>query len=98
MMQFLTYIQIIWKNKMHILKGIWNRLFKTRYVEKISAERLEICAYCPHIDLEGSKCMMPGTQPCCGKCGCSLGLKTRDLTSGCGDSENPRWHPVETEK
>jgi len=98
MVKALTYIQIIWKNKLHILKGVWNNIFKKQYIERISAERLEICAYCPDIDLDGTKCMMPGTNPCCGKCGCSLALKTRDLTSSCGDLENPRWHAVKTEK
>jgi len=98
MVRILTYIQTIWKNKLHILKGVWNNIFKKQYIERISAERLEICAYCPDIDLDGTKCMMPGTQPCCGKCGCSLALKTRDLSSGCGDIENPRWNPVKTEK
>ena len=98
MVRILTYIQIIWKNKLHIFKGMWNTIFKKQYIERISAERLEICAYCPEIDLDGTKCMMPGTNPCCGKCGCSLALKTRDLTSSCGDLENPRWHAVKTEK
>ena len=26
---------------------------------------------------------MPGTQPCCGLCGCSLAFKTRSLSSKC---------------
>jgi hypothetical protein len=27
--------------------------------------------------------MVPGTQPCCSKCGCSLSLKLRSLSSEC---------------
>ena len=90
------WIITVWKNKVHILKGFWNNIFRNNYIERVSAERLAICAYCPDIDLDGKKCMMPGTNPCCGKCGCSLALKTRDLSSGCGDLETPRWHPVES--
>ena len=35
--------------------------------------------------------MAPGTQPCCGECGCSLALKTRALSSDCplGKVESP---------
>lgn len=86
----------VWKNKWHILRGLWNTAFKTQSIEKISADRLAICAYCPDIDLEGESCLVPGTQPCCKFCGCSLHLKTRDLTSGCGNEKNPKWHPIET--
>jgi hypothetical protein len=31
---------------------------------------------------------------CCGKCGCSLKLKLRSLSSDCGDEQNPRWRAV----
>lgn len=91
-------IKIIWKNKWHIIQGMWYNVFKKAYIEKIAAERLEICAYCPDIDLDGVKCMMPGTQPCCGKCGCSLDYKVRDLTSSCGNEENPLWKAIEKSK
>ena len=87
-------IKTIWKNKWHILKGIKNFFFKKDSIEKIAADRAEICGACPKIDLTGEKCMMPGTQPCCGICGCSLELKLRDLTSQCADDNNPLWLAV----
>lgn len=84
----------IWVNRKAILEGIMNNVFKREEIEAVAAARLEICKACPFIDLEGDKCMVPGTQPCCSKCGCSLGLKTRSLSSPCGDEENPRWGAV----
>lgn len=89
-----TIIQI-WKNKGKILEGITNRVFKKEHVEQIAAQRAEICNTCTHIDREGSKCAIPGTQPCCGLCGCSLGLKTRSLSSFCDDG---RWEAVLTQE
>jgi len=83
----------IWNNKALILEGIQNTVFKTEFVEAVSEERMSICNTCPHI---GTNCIAPGTDPCCGKCGCSLAFKTRALSAGCGDEENPRWHPVIT--
>jgi len=73
----------IWKEKGKILEGIKNRIFKNADVEYIAAERMKICATCPFLDKEGSSCIIPGTQPCCGLCGCSLGLKTRALSAEC---------------
>ena len=49
---------------------------------------MEICSTCPHLDKEGTNCMVHGTQPCCALCGCSLGFKTRSLSSKCDDK---RW-------
>lgn len=83
----------IWKEKGKILEGIRNRIFKNADVEDIAAERMSICATCPHIDLTGSECMVPGTQPCCKLCGCSLGLKTRALSAACDEK---RWLAVVT--
>jgi len=71
-----------------------NSLFKKRAVEEIAKERMDICEKCPHIDREGAKCMIPGTAPCCGLCGCKLGFKTRSLASACDDK---RWEAVLTE-
>lgn len=82
------------RNRKKIIEGITNSIIKKDFVEKISAKRMEICMSCPHIDLEGSKCAAPGTQPCCGACGCSLGWKTRSLASQCGDDDNVRWPAV----
>ena len=84
----------IWKNKWKILEGLKNRIFKKAYIEKIYRERLSICAVCPFIDVDGDDCYVPGTAPCCNKCGCELATKLRSLSSGCGDEENPRWHAV----
>lgn len=74
-----------------ILEGIKNSLFKKEHVELIAAERQAICNKCPLIDLKGDKCLMPGTQPCCGECGCSLDFKTRSLSSECPHPEGPKW-------
>lgn len=63
-------------------------------MEKIAKERLEICNTCPLIDNEGSKCMVPGTKPCCGECGCKLSFKTRSLSSECTHPDGPKWEAV----
>jgi hypothetical protein len=86
-------IKTIWKNKLHILRGFWNKVFKTDPIEEMASIRLLICLDCPDIDMIGKKCMLPGTHPCCGKCGCSLAMKLRDPSSGCGNEEKPRWNP-----
>lgn len=84
----------VWKNRGKITEGITNKIFKKEHVEEIFNERMEICKSCPDLDEEGSKCYVPGTQPCCGCCGCSLGLKLRSLSSGCGNEDDPKWDPV----
>lgn len=73
----------IWKERNKILEGVKNSVFKKADVENIAAERMSICATCSHLDTKGDKCMVPGTQPCCGLCGCSLHLKTRALSAYC---------------
>lgn len=88
----------LWKNKGKILEGIKNKVFKKEHVEEIASERLKICQICPHIDHAGTDCYVKGTHPCCSKCGCSLALKLRSLSSGCGDEENPRWNAVLSEE
>jgi len=87
----------LWKNKGKILEGLKNKIFKQEHIEEIFQERLSICKTCPLIDLLGNKCAVPGTAPCCGACGCSLDLKLRSLSSGCGDEENPKWNPILSE-
>lgn len=84
----------LWNNRSAILEGIKNSVIKDEQVEQIAAERMSICFECPALDNEGSQCMLPGTQPCCGKCGCSLEFKLRSLSSGCGDEENPKWNAL----
>ena len=73
----------IWKEKGKILEGIRNNIFRNADVEHIAAERMSICETCPSMDTTGKTCMVPGTQPCCGLCGCSLALKTRALSAAC---------------
>ena len=84
----------IWRNREAILEGVKNSVFKNEHVEEIAAERKAICDTCPDLDKEGSSCLVPGTQPCCGQCGCSLQLKLRSLSSACGNEEEPRWHAL----
>ena len=84
----------IWKEKNKILEGIRNNIFKKADVEHIAAERMSVCSTCPDLDTEGSKCMVPGTGPCCGLCGCSMSLKTRALSASC---DAGKWEAVLTQ-
>jgi len=84
----------VWKHKGKILEGIKNSVFKNEHVEEIAHRRDTICQSCTLIDREGSKCVMPGTQPCCGVCGCSLRLLQRSLSSSC---EAGKWAAVLSE-
>ena len=61
---------------MQILEGVKNTIFKKDNIEFIATERMKICQACPLIDLKGDKCLVPGTAPCCGECGCKLAFKT----------------------
>lgn len=88
----------VFKNRKKIFEGIYYSIFKSKYVEKIASERRAICNVCPFHDLKGDKCYVKGTQPCCGKCGCSDQFKLRSLSSSCGDEQNPRWKAVMTEE
>ncbi len=85
----------VWKKKGKILEGIKNSVFKNEHVEEIAAERNKICQACPKIDIQGDRCFAPGTQPCCGVCGCSLQFLQRSLSSGCEDGH---WEAVLTEE
>ncbi len=84
----------LWKNRKLIFEGLKNNIFKTDSVEAIAQDRLSICATCPHIDVEGTLCEVPMTQPCCGLCGCSLALKTRSLAAECDDK---KWKAILTD-
>ena len=84
----------IWKNRKQIYEGIKNSVMRDDFVEKISAKRMAICTECLEIDLKGFKCEVPGTQPCCGNCGCSLAFKTRALSSECPIGE---WQALMSE-
>jgi len=83
------------RNPLEIMEGINNRIFKKEHVEAEAALRWAICKKCPHLDNVGNNCLVPGTQPCCSKCGCSLSLKTRSLSSDCPDN---RWKALLTEE
>lgn len=85
----------IWKNKWKILEGLWNNFHKKRFVERIAAERMKMCLECPFIDIKGKDCAVPGTQPCCSICGCSLAIKVRSLSSEC---PKEYWRIVMTEE
>jgi len=61
----------------------------------VAEGRLGMCKVCEHLDKKGESCQVPGTNPCCKLCGCSLHLKTRSLSSGCDDK---RWYPVLTQR
>lgn len=73
----------IWKERNKILEGVKNNVFKKEHVEQVARHRNAICNECDFIDLTGTNCAVPGTQPCCSECGCSLKLKTRSLSSSC---------------
>jgi len=73
----------IWKEKGRIFSGIKNSIFTKDHIEEIASYRKDICNSCEHIDTKGDKCMVPGTGPCCGLCGCSLKFKLRSLSSAC---------------
>ena len=91
----LKKIKNIWKNKRLILEGMFNYYFTRKKIEKIASYRYDICSTCPLIDLKGDKCEVPGTQPCCSSCGCSLKYKTRSMSSACPEG---RWFAVMTEE
>jgi hypothetical protein len=88
-------LEKIWHNRKQIMEGIKNSVIRDAFVEKIAADRMELCNMCVRKDTEGSSCVMPGTQPCCNLCGCSLTFKTRSLSSECPDL---RWKAVITEE
>jgi len=88
-------IKKIWKNKWLILEGMFNYYFTRKKIEKVATYRNDICSTCPLIDLKGNKCEVPGTQPCCGDCGCSLKYKTYSMSSECPQGN---WFAVMSEE
>jgi len=85
----------IWENRKQIYEGIKNSVIRDAFVEDVAAKRLLICNECSEIDLNGTKCEVSGTQPCCGNCGCSLAFKTRALSTECPIGE---WKALMTEE
>lgn len=87
----------IWKNRKEIYEGIKNSVMRDTFVEEVASKRMAVCTECSEIDNKGSKCELPGTQPCCGNCGCSLAFKTRSLSSDCPIGEWPALMTQEEE-
>lgn len=79
----MSRLKEIWKNRKQIVEGITNTVIKNDFVEQVSKLRMDVCNECPDKDIEGKECVMPGSQPCCSLCGCSLAFKTRSLSSSC---------------
>lgn len=50
---------------------------------------MDVCNSCEHIDREGSKCVVPGSAPCCSLCGCTLYLATASLSFECKAKKFP---------
>jgi hypothetical protein len=75
-----------------IIEGWWNTIFKTTRTEMIASARYKICQSCAYMDTTGKDCFIPGTQPCCGACGCSLAAKIRSMQSSCPKG---KWPSVE---
>jgi len=78
-----------------IYEGIKNKVFKREHVEAAATLRWEKCKTCKHLDKEGKQCEVPGTQPCCAECGCSLAIKLRSLSSECPIG---KWNALMTEE
>tara|TARA_R110002020_G_scaffold245343_2_gene459079 strand:- start:13959 stop:14300 length:342 start_codon:yes stop_codon:yes gene_type:complete len=78
-----------------IAEGVKNNIFKKEHVEEVAKERWEHCKKCEYLDNEGSKCVAPGTQPCCAECGCSLAFKLRALSSDC---PKEKWKSLMSEE
>jgi hypothetical protein len=83
----MTSLKKIWKNRKQIYEGIKNSIMRDEFVEDISKKRMALCNECPELDVKGTDCEIPGTQPCCASCGCSLDFKTRSLSSSCPKGE-----------
>jgi len=90
-MELLKKIKTIWQNKSKIFEGLKNAVIHRPEVENIAFNRMQTCLTCDQIDVKGNKCLITGTAPCCGVCGCKLYLKTRSLSSGCEHPDGPKW-------
>jgi hypothetical protein len=85
----------IWKAKGLIFEGIKNKIFKQEHIEEIAEMRMKICEGCEFLGTTSKSCVMPGTAPCCSKCGCSLTLKTKSLSADCPAG---KWATILTEE
>ena len=84
------------KNLDKIAEGIKNNVFKKQHVEAIVTDRYQICSKCSMFDDKGADCTVPGTQPCCSDCGCSLTIKLRSISSEYPKGYWPALAPEET--
>ena len=85
----------LFKNRKQIVEGITNSIIKNEFVEEVSKLRIEICNECDEKDVVGNECALPGSQPCCTLCGCSLSFKTRSLSTSCPAK---KWGSIVSEK
>jgi hypothetical protein len=85
-------LKAIWENRKGIVEGIKNSVIRDEFVEDIARMRHDICDDC---EFKGKKCAVKGTAPCCNECGCSLGFKTRSLSSSCPKG---KWDAIATEE
>ena len=88
-------LKAIWENRTGIIEGIKNSIIRDEFVEDIARMRHDICDDCEHLDIKGKQCAVKGTAPCCSDCGCSLGFKTRSLSSSCPQG---KWDAIATEE
>lgn len=60
-----------------IILGIYRTIFKSnkQKLQEDFNKKMAICNMCEYIDRDGKLCLIYGTEPCCGVCGCSLTLK-----------------------
>lgn len=72
-----------------IIRAFFNMVFDRHTY--IAEKRLDICNKCELIDKDGKNCVLPGTQPCCGVCGCSLKLLIRSIDSSCPHPNGNKW-------
>ena len=84
----------VWKSRNQIYEGVMNRVFKKEHVEEIAEERKLICLDCEHWDITGKGCLVPGTQPCCDVCNCSMEFKLRALSDKC---PLDKWNSIVSE-
>lgn len=81
-------IKII-KDLPKIFSALVNMIFSRH--SALANKRLKICNTCDLVDKKGRECVVPGTQPCCGVCGCSLKLLVRSVDSSCPHPNGNKW-------
>ena len=83
----ISYKISVWKkflkHRKEIFDGIKHNVVPTKSIRFIAKYRMSICKSCEHYSYNKQDCLIPGTEPCCKLCGCSLDLKTYSLSSSC---------------